>query len=68
MGTKHMCVVSEVGVWLVPSGVFGSSSYFLTDRSKALLLLWSLFVVCVSCLTLSQCIVCFLQPCDHLLG
>ena len=68
MGTKHMCVMSEVGIWLVPSGVFGPSSNFLTERSKAVPLLWILFVACVLCLTLSHCLVCSLQLCDHLLG
>ena len=35
---------------------------FLTDRSKALLLLMILFVICVSCLSLSYCLACSLQP------
>ena len=35
-------------------------------RSKAILLLWILFAICVSCL--SCCLVCSLQPCGHLLG
>ena len=26
------------------------------------------FVICVSCLSLLYCLVCSLQPCDHLLG
>ena len=48
--------------------MFKPSSNFLTDRSKAVLLLWILFVNCVLCLSLSYCLVCFLQPCSHLLG
>ena len=35
---------------------------FLSDRSKALLLLLILFVICVSCLSLSYCLACSLQP------
>ena len=38
----------------------------LTDRTKAVLHLWIRFVISVLCL--SNCLVCFLQPCDHLLG
>ena len=26
------------------------------------------FVICVSCLSLLYCLVCSLQPCDHMLG
>ena len=36
--------------------------------SKAVLLFRVLFAICVSCLSLFYCLVCFLQPCDHLLG
>ena len=39
---------------------------FLTDRSKAVLLLWIIFVIYVLCL--SCFLVCSLQPCCHLLG
>ena len=47
-------------MWLVPSNNLGSpSSNFLTARSKAVLLLWINFVICVSCHSL--------QPCGHLL-
>ena len=35
-------------------------------RRGAVLLLWTLFVIYVSCL--SFCLVCSLQPCGHLLG
>ena len=37
-----------------------------TDCSKAVLLLWIIFVVYVSCLSCFR--VCSLQPCGHLLG
>ena len=47
--------------------MFKPSSNFLTDRSKAVLLLWILFVICVSCLSvILSCL--FLQPCGHMLG
>ena len=35
----------------VPSNMFKPSSNFLTDRFKAVLLLWIHFVICVSCLS-----------------
>ena len=38
------------------------SVFFFTDRSKAVLLSWILFVICASCL--SCCIVSSLQPCS----
>ena len=41
---------------------------FFTDRSKAVLHLWILFGIYNSCLSLLGCLVCSLQPCDHLLG
>ena len=45
--------------------MFEPSSIF-TDHSKAVLLLWILNVIWVSCL--SCCLVCSLQPCCRLLG
>ena len=39
-----------------------------TDRSKAVLLLWILFVICVLRLPLIYCLVCSMQPCGHVLG
>ena len=36
---------------------------FFTDRSKAVLLLWIIYVLCLSCF-----LDCSLQPCGHLLG
>ena len=71
MRTKHLCVSihirnkDEIGTF--KSNMFKPSSNFLTDRSKAVFLLWVLFVICVSCLSLSCCLVCSLQPCGHLL-
>ena len=59
---------SALRVKLVLWNMFKPSSNFLTDRSKAVLLLWIHFVISVSCLSLSYCLVCFLQPCGHLLG
>ena len=56
---------SEIRVRLVPSNMFKSSINFLTDRSKAVLLLWILFVICVLCHTILSG---FLQPYGDLLG
>ena len=42
---------SEIRVRLAPSNMFKSASNFLTDCSKAVLLLWILFVICDSCLS-----------------
>ena len=47
-----------------------SHPVLFTDRSKAALLLWmnyTFFIIFVSCLFLLLCLVCSLQPCDHLL-
>ena len=38
------------------------------DHSKSVLLLWILFVIYVSCLSMLYCRVCSLQPRDNLLG
>ena len=59
---------SEIRVRLVPSNMFKPFSNFHTDRFKTVLLLWIPIVICVSCLSLSYCLVCSLQPCGHLLG
>ena len=45
-----------------------SSVFFFSDRSKVVLLLWILFVTCVSRLSLLYCLVFSLHPCHHLLG
>ena len=47
---------------------YNCSNNILTSRSKAVLLLVIPFAMCVSCLSLSYCLVCFIQPCSHLLG
>ena len=66
----NICVswsTSELRVRLVPWNWFmPSSKTNLTDRSKAVLLLWVIFAIDVSCL--SCCLVCSLLPCDYLLG
>ena len=59
----HIKNKGEVGTMKL---VKPSSKKILTDHSKEVLLLWNLFVICVSCL--SCCLVCSLQPCGHLLG
>ena len=59
---------SELRVRLVPFNMFKPSSNFFADHSKAVLLLWILFEIHVSCLSLLCGLVCSLQPCDHLLG
>ena len=50
MQSKHLSVLftSYIRVRLVPSNMFKPSSNFLTDRSKAVLLLLIFFVICVS--------------------
>ena len=53
-------------VRLVPFKIFKSSLDFFADGSKAVLLLLIFFVIYVSCLSLLSCLVCSLQPCDHL--
>ena len=70
MQAKHQLVLihirnkGEVGT----INMLKPSSNFPTKRSKVVLLLWILFVIYVSCLSLSYCLVCSLQPCGHLLG
>ena len=41
---------------LVPSNMFHSSSKFLSERYKAALLLWTIFIICVTCLSFSYCL------------
>ena len=66
--TKHLFFL----IYIRNKGEVGAAKhnkaleYFFTDRSKAVLLVWILFVICVSCL--SYCLVCSLQPSGHLLG
>ena len=49
--TKHLCVLifTIIRVMLVPLNMFRSSSNFFIYRSKAALLLWIIFDICVSC-------------------
>ena len=47
--------------------MFKPSSNFRTGRSKAMPLLWIIFI-CVSCLSLPYCLICSMQPCGPLLG
>ena len=49
---------------LVPLNMFKTSSNCFTYYSKAELLFWVLFVICVSCLSLLYCLDCSLQLCD----
>ena len=52
MRTKHLCVLIHIRN-KGEAGTFKHvkpSSNFLTDRSKAVFLLWILFEICVSCL------------------
>ena len=69
MRTKYLCVLIHIKI----NGEVGTLNHvkpssILTGRSKAALILWILFVICVSCLSLLCRVVCFLQPCDNLLG
>ena len=45
---------------LTPFNIFKSGNF--SDRSKAVLLLWILFAIYVSCLSLLCCLVCSLRP------
>ena len=61
--------ISDLRVLLAPWNMFKHSSKMIfTNRSKAVLLLWILFVIYVSRLSLFYRFECSLQPCDHLLG
>ena len=69
MRTKHMCVLIQIRnimVRLVLSNMFKPCSNFLTDHSKTVLLLCNIFVICVSCLSLSYYLK--LLPCGNSLG
>ena len=70
MQTKHLCVLihirakGEVGALL---NRFKPSSIFLTDCSKAVLLLWIIYAISILfCYAFMH--VCLLMPCGHLLG
>ena len=47
---------SELRVRLIPFRMFKSPSDFFSDRSKAALLLWIIFVINVSCFSLLYCL------------
>ena len=72
MQTKHLYVLlrirtkGEVGT-IIHCKPYSRKKDF-TDHSKAVLLLWILLVIYVSCVSLLCCFVCSLQPCNHLLG
>ena len=50
MRTRHLCVINDISikVRLVPLNMFKPSSIFFTDCSEAVLLLWIIFVIYVS--------------------
>ena len=53
MRTKHLCVLVHIRT----KGEVGTfKNNFLTDCSKAVLLLWILLDICVSCLSLPYCL------------
>ena len=52
---------SKLSVRLVPLNMFKPSSNFFTERPKAVLLLWILFVIYISGLSLLCRLVCSLQ-------
>ena len=68
MQTKHRCVLihirtkDEVGAPL--TGLSPSVKY-LTDRSKAVLLLWAFYVFFLSCVCYAFVLVCLYVPCGH---
>ena len=68
MRTKHLLVL--INIRNKGEGgtikLFKALQYFFTERSKAVRLLWILYVIYVS--FLSSCLVCSLQPCGYLLG
>ena len=69
MRTKHMFALIHIrnkGEVATIKLVKPPVKIVLTDRSKAVLLLWIFFVIYISCL--SCFLVCSLQPCGHLLG
>ena len=59
----HIRTIGEVGNVKPSTPIF-----YFTDRSKAVLLLWILFVIYVLSVSLFCCLVCSLQICHHLVG
>ena len=71
MQIKHLCVLIHIrtkgGGGVVLWNLFKPcSKNSFPDRSKAVLLLWIIFVIYASCLSCFH--VCSLQPRGHLLG
>ena len=69
--SSSLITTPRLGLWLRQTIVdhktclSHSVTICFTERSKAVLLLWNIFVNYVSCL--SRFLVCSLQPCGHLL-
>ena len=59
----HIRTIGEVGNVKPSTPVF-----YFTDRSKAVLLLWILFIIYVLSVSLICCLVCSLQICHYLMG
>ena len=70
MQTKHLCVLIHILTKVedgAPLNRFKPSRKYLTDRSKAVLLLWIIYVISVLfCYAFMH--FCLLMPCGHLLG
>ena len=66
MQTKHLCVLIHVRnkgeVGAVRSYLSPPEIFLLTDPKRCF------FAIYVSCLPVSYCVLCSLQPCDHLPG
>ena len=61
-------LTSELRVRMASLNWFKPSNEYFTHRSKAVLLLWIVFVSYASCWCVLCCGVCSLQPSGHLLG
>ena len=60
MRTKHLSILihnSIKGEVSTVKHVYALQNFFLTDRSKAVLLLWIFFVICALFLSLLYCLV-----------
>ena len=51
-----------------PTGVLGPPVILLLTVPGLCIFCKILFVICVSCLAVSYCLVCSMQPCGNLLG
>ena len=65
MQTKHLFVLIHIRI---KGEVVTVKHVQALQSSKAVLCLWIICVIYVSRLSLLYCLVCSLQPCDHLLG